>query len=165
VDGAVLDVPCVYNDKVFFGGSRYVFALSALTGATLWQSNVGLRCTTPAAANGIVVLGTESKLTALYTATGGIAWQHTGSNSYSTPAIANGCVYAISDNNHRSGLQAFNLNTGQKIWDGDERINIYYRDCAPSVGYGKVICPGYGSRQELVYGPASSNKPRLIPEP
>ncbi len=167
IDNAVLDGVCVYQNAVYLGGSKYAFGLDAANGNTLWTYLVNLRCTSPAAYDGIVVLGSEERITGLNSASGALVWQYIETEkakSFSTPAIANGNVYAINDNS-KSGLHVVDLYTGALVWKSEDKINIYYRDCAPSIGYGKVVCPGHSTKQKIVYGPSNGNKPRLITPP
>jgi hypothetical protein len=60
------------------------------------------------------------------------------------------------------GLQAFDVNSGEIVWQADQDVNTYFRDCGPSVAYGKVVVPSNRGKM-LVYGSAKASMPRLIP--
>ena len=160
VAAGILDSPCIVSGSVYFGGTSYAYCLKASTGSLLWSKNLGDRCTTPAGNGNTVVLGSGIYLYALDASTGTELW-HNGSAGYTTPAIAHGYVYAV--NVHpKIGLQAFDLSSGKLIWQSEQKINSYFRDCGPAIAYGKVIVPDNNS-SELVFGSVKSTMPRIIP--
>ncbi len=112
--------PAVVNGVLYIGSDDgNVYALSAATGAQLWNYTTGNPVdSSPAVVNGIVYVGSlDENVYALNAGTGVQLWSYrTGYLVESSPAVVNGIVYIGSDD---GSFYALNAATGAKLWSFD----------------------------------------------
>jgi len=118
--------PAIVKGVIYFSADNYVYALSAATGAVLWQYNIPAQFI--AVANGILYATGSNAVFALRADTGALVWQQpiVGSDV----AVANGMVYVGTG----SGLDAMDANTGAMMWS----CPMAYGAGSPAVANGVV---------------------------
>jgi outer membrane protein assembly factor BamB len=107
--------PSVSNGIVYFTSGVSVFALRAVTGAEVWERNIGSGPTAPVVVGGVVWVGSSSgQLFKLSAATGSVisSWDLL-QGGLGTPTVAGGVVYV----GGASGtLFALSTSSGQVLW-------------------------------------------------
>ncbi len=140
----IYSAPLVVRDTLYFinqdGG---VAALDRLTGAVLWQADVGgFAVHPPVYANGRLYVENGQRIVTLNLATGVEFWHSADSLSYAPLAVDAGRIYVGAA---EGSFFALNASTGNLLWgyptDGSDWS-------APAVGDGRVFV---GSRNETVY--------------
>jgi outer membrane protein assembly factor BamB len=133
----VFSSPAVANGVVYFGsGDGNVYALSAGTGAKLWNYTTGGPIdSSPTVVNGVVYIGSDdNNLYALNASTGAKLWSYAGQYGlFSSPAVSNGVVYFGSYGD--SNIYALNASTGAKLWSYSVGTN---GESSPAVANGVV---------------------------
>ncbi|HLH35421.1 MAG TPA: PQQ-binding-like beta-propeller repeat protein [Alloacidobacterium sp.] len=144
-------VPAVANGVVYLSPSGYhaasqIVALSASTGATLWDYYIntsGVGSSSPVVADGMVFFGgvgddNIAREYAVNASTGKTLWVYTipDGSLGDTPAVANGVVYV---NTFGGDVYALNETTGHKLWDFAVSGKLF---TAPAVANGVVYVRG-----------------------
>jgi len=146
--------PVVSNATVVFAyhaggayGKMYVIALSAASGALLWQTVAGdgnpsgsMGPNLPAISGGNVYVGTDTGICSLTLTGGSVNWC-SGPNAMSgSPAVSKGVVY-VTNGNTGSGqpsLYALNATTGAQVWQYAPTGGYFGYADPPAIAGGKA---------------------------
>jgi outer membrane protein assembly factor BamB len=117
-----------------------VYALDVVTGALVWQRDLGGSFGGgPTVANGVVYVSGGIRLYALDAATGATVWDVVASQNsatnISTPAVSGGMVVV----NTAFGVRAFSRATGEAVW---ARAFGTFNNTGPAIAGGAVFATG-----------------------
>jgi parallel beta-helix repeat protein len=108
--------PAIVDGVIYVATDGNAYALDALTGAQIWESEPVSSHSSPTVVDGVVYIGsTDHNVYALNASTGAKIWNYTtGDYIRSSPAVADGVVYIGSTDYN---VYALNASTGAKIWN------------------------------------------------
>ena len=122
--------PAVWGDRVVFGGgfgSHEVYAVDMRTGGPAWELRTGDDGPTAATViDGVAFLNTEScTLEAVDIARGTLLWEKwLGDPLLAQPAARDGRVLMVWPNRGKHFLGAFDLRTGEPLWETEVAADI-----------------------------------------
>jgi outer membrane protein assembly factor BamB len=139
--------PTVANGVIYIGSTRGgVVALSASTGAKIWNYTAGKLIYSPAVADGVVSFSSgdyfePNNVYALDALTGRLLWTFTGIGGMYAPTVGgDGYVYL---NGHAGIFYCFNALTGAKVWSYPIASAPYSVYSSPAVADGYVYAGFY----------------------
>lgn len=139
--------PTVDNGVIYIGSTRGgIVALSASTGAKIWNYTAGKMIYSPAVADGVVSFSSgdyfePNNVYALDAPTGRLLWTFTGIGGMYAPTVgADGYVYL---NGHTGIFYCFNALTGAKVWSYPIASAPYSVYSSPAVANGYVYAGFY----------------------
>jgi outer membrane protein assembly factor BamB len=108
--------PIVYNNNLYGGSDRYIYAIYIINGSVNWKYSTNGRIeTSPAISQGIVFAGSnDNNLYALNAENKKLIWKYpAGGSITSSPAVINGIVFTGANDNH---VYAIYSNNGELKW-------------------------------------------------
>jgi outer membrane protein assembly factor BamB len=162
------EVPCdpiVVNDRVYFGqqgGEGRYFCVDAVTGAVVWEQNLGRVWAAANLVDGrLFVPAAEGVAYCLDAETGHILWRYpTGSDLYVCPAVSRGLVYFGSWD---EWLYALDVHTGRLVWRF--HAETYLDSGAPAVVDETIYLPTMGPRFFALDAMTGAERWRFQPDP
>jgi len=147
--GDTRSAPAVVNGVVYAGtDDGHLYALDAVTGATVWSVKLGsLIGSSPAVVNQIVYVAThDGQFFALDAASGTQLWSKPlDFASSESPTVSDGRVFIGDD---RGILYAFNARSGKGLWKTDQFASGNLD--APAVANGIVYSQSYGGYLDAI---------------
>jgi len=149
--GSIASPPVVYNDILYGGFDKYIYAIYVINGSIKWTyATDGWIESTPAISQGTLYAGSnDRKIYALDIENKNLRWSYaTGGSIYSSPSVVNGVLYVGSRDNNIYSIDSLD---GTLKWR--EKTNDWVKS-SPAVFESKVYV---GSNDNSIYSLNTDN--------
>lgn len=136
--------PVANDNMVYFSTNSSLVAVDLITGGRKWEYKSSAFIGQPVVRDNRVYFGSVGKgVTCLDGTTGNLIREFPKVCNRNIPTIENGILYYVT----KSGIVAYNTNSGQMVWEYSDDLYFYNFDVGkrPIYSEGKLICAGYYS--------------------